>query len=146
MNKHRSHSLNLLSQGSDSSEASSVVLSPVSLTKRFQPWKARLDVTAWFEEFHPPSNLNRGRLSGTAQSLTFGAQTGRGSERSCVIKRTTDYSLQVPWSDQPSTPIGTECCWSSVALPRFQILKLGVGQRLNQHRDYHIHQTILTTP
>ena len=62
-----------------------------SQTKRFQPWKARLDIVAWFEEFHPPSNLNRGRLSGTAQSLTFGAQTGRGSERSCVIKRTADY-------------------------------------------------------
>ena len=35
--------------------------------------------------------MNRGRLSGSAASLTFGAQTGRGSDRSCVIKRTLDY-------------------------------------------------------
>ena len=27
-------------------------------------------------------------------SLTFGAQTGRGSDRSCVIKRTMDYEYQ----------------------------------------------------
>ena len=31
-----------------------VILSPVSSTKHFQPWKARLDVIAWFEEFHHP--------------------------------------------------------------------------------------------
>ena len=65
--------------------------SQVARTDHFESWKARLDVIAWFEELHPSSNPNGGRLSGTAQSLTFGAQTGRGSDRSCVIKRTTDY-------------------------------------------------------
>ena len=114
-----------------------VVLSPVSSTKHFQPWKARLDVIAWFEEFHPPSNPNRGRLSGTAQSLTFGAQTGRGSERSCVIKRTTDYKYSGLISlvhQLAQNAVGP-------ALPYlgFQILKLGVGQNLNQHRDYPSH-------
>ena len=41
----------------------------------------------WFEHFYPAPNPNRGRLSGSAPSLTFGAQTGRGSDRSCVINR-----------------------------------------------------------
>ena len=44
----------------------------------------------WFERLRPTPNSNRGRLSDSAPSLTFGAQTGRGSERSCVIKRTLD--------------------------------------------------------
>ena len=92
---------------------------------------------AWFEEFHPPSNPNRGRLSGTAKSLTFGAQTGRGSERSCVIKRTTDYKYSglISLVHQLAQNV------TGPALPYlgFQILKLEVGQNLNQHRDYHNH-------
>ena len=93
----------------------------------------------WFEELHPPSNPNRGRVSGTAQSLMFGAQPGRGSDRSCVIKRTlnTEYQyhglidLLHQWAQNAVGP----------ALPYlgFQILNLGIGQNMNQHRDYHNH-------
>ena len=56
-----------------------VALSQVSSTKHFKPWKARQEIVAWFEEFHPPSNPNRGRISGTAK-LTSRAQTGRSSK------------------------------------------------------------------
>ena len=72
-------------------EAPLVIISPVSNTQHCYPRKTRLDIMAWFDEFHPSNNPNRGRLSGTAQPLTLGAQTGRGSERSCIIKRTHDY-------------------------------------------------------
>ena len=122
-------------------EAPLAVFRQVSSTSHFQPWKERLDVIAWFKEFHPSSNPSRGRLSGTAQSLTFGAQTGRGSERSCVIKRTTDYKyhgLIDPVHQLAQSVVGP-------ALPYlgFQILRLGVGQNLNPHRDYHNHPDYL---
>ena len=91
----------------------------------------------WFEHFHPAPNLNRGRLSGTASSLTFGAQTGRGSDRSCVIKRTLDYQYN------PLISLVHELAQNTAGpmLPYLgiQILRLGVGQNLNRHRDYHNH-------
>ena len=79
----------------------------------------------------------RGRLSGSAPSLTFGAQTGRGSDRSCVIKRTFHHQFD------PLIALVHELAQNAVGpmLPYlgFQILRLGVGQSLNQHRDYHNH-------
>ena len=119
-------------------EAPLVVFSQVATTKHFfQPWKARLDVIAWLKELHPSSNPNRGRLSGTAQSLTFGAQTGRGSDRSCVIKRTTDYQYRglIDLVHQ----LAQDAVGPALPYLGFQILRLGVGQNLNEHRDYHNH-------
>ena len=86
---------------------------------------------------HPATNPNRGRLSGTAQSFTFGAQTGRGSDQSCVIKRTTDYKYHILITlvhQLAENAVGP-------ALPYlgFRILKLGAGRNLNQRRDYHNH-------
>ena len=72
-------------------EPSNVVFTTVSPTHHFSPKEVRKNIIDWYEHFHPTPNLNRGRLSGTAASLTFGAQTGRGSDRSCVIKRTLDH-------------------------------------------------------
>ena len=76
---------------------------------------------------------NRGRLCG--RSLTFGAQTGRGSERSCVIRRTTDYKCACLMDLVHQLALNAD----GPALPYldFQILKLEVGQNLNQQRDYH---------
>ena len=37
-----------------------------------------------FDTNQPKPNANRSRLSGVAKTLTFGAQTGRGSENGCV--------------------------------------------------------------
>ena len=90
----------------------------------------------WFEHFRPTSNPNRGHLSGSAPSLTFGAQTGRGSDRSCVVKRTLDYNFH------PLITLVHELAQNAVGpmLPYLgQILRSGVGQSLNQHRDYHNH-------
>ena len=72
-------------------EPSKVVFTAVPQTMHFKPSDVRREIIRWFENFHPTPNLNRGRLSGSTASLTFGAQTGRGSDRSCVIKRTLDY-------------------------------------------------------
>ena len=72
-------------------EPSKVVFTAVPPAGHFKPSEVRKEIIRWFEHFHPAPNLNRGRLSGSAASLTFGAQTGRGSDRSCVIKRTLDY-------------------------------------------------------
>ena len=69
-------------------EPSKVVFTTMPHTLHFKPNDVRREIIAWFEHFHPTPNLNRGRLSGSAASLTFGAQTGRGSDRSCVIKHT----------------------------------------------------------
>ena len=71
-------------------ETPKVALSETPRAHHFIPTDVRKKIKEWFEH-HPAPNLNRGRLSGTASSLTFGAQTGRGSERSCVIKRTLDH-------------------------------------------------------
>ena len=72
-------------------EPSNVMFTTVPPTHHFSPKEVRKNIIGWFEHFHPTPNLNRGRLSGTAASLTFGAQTGRGSDRSCVIKRALDH-------------------------------------------------------
>ena len=69
-------------------ETPKVVLTDAPRTHHFISTDVRKKIKEWFEHFHPAPKPNRGRLSGTASSLTFGAQTGRGSDRSCVIKRT----------------------------------------------------------
>ena len=69
-------------------EPSKVVFTTVPPAGPFKPSKVRKEIIRWFGHLHPAPNLSRGRLSGSAASLTFGAQTGRGSDRSCVIKRT----------------------------------------------------------
>ena len=126
------------------SEATSVVLSQVARAKHFEPGKARSDVIAWFEHLHPSSNPNQGRLSGTAQSLACGAQTGSCSDRSCVIKRTTDY--QYHGLIDLARQLAQNAVGPSLPYLGFQILKLGVGQNLNQRRDYHNHPDYPTTP
>ena len=54
------------------------------------PHRARHEITRLFDDNQPKPNANRWRLSGVAKSLTFGAQTGRGSDNGCVIKRTLE--------------------------------------------------------
>ena len=91
----------------------------------------RKEIIAWFEHFHPTPNLNRGRLSGSAASLTFGAQTGRGSDRSCAIKRTLDYDCHplitlVHELAQNAVPT-VEQCVKEDALEVQDIRELGLG-------------------
>ena len=119
------------------SETPKVLLSNAPRTHHFVPWEVRQQIMEWFEYFHPSANSNRGRLSGAAQSLTFGAQTGRGSDHSCVIKRTNDhkfFSLISLVHELAQNAVGPMLPYLG-----FQSLKLGVGQNLNQHRDYHNH-------
>ena len=52
----------------------------------FNPNQARNEIMRLFDQNQPKPNANRWRLSGVAKSLTFGAQTGRGSDNGCVIK------------------------------------------------------------
>ena len=92
---------------------------------------------AMFDRLQPAPNANRGRLSDTALSLTFGAQTGRGSDRSCVIKRTLDPEYQTLISCVHQ--LAQNAAGSALPYLGIQILNLGEGQQLNQHRDYHNH-------
>ena len=112
------------------SETPDVVLTWIPHTQHFKPSSVKKQIVEWFERFHPAPNLNRGRLTGTAPSLTFGAQTGRGSDRSCVIKRTLDYNYH------PLITLVHQMAQSTAGpmLPYlgFQILRLGEGQSLNQ--------------
>ena len=118
-------------------EPSNVVFTAVPHTMHFRPGDVRREIVRWFEHFHPTPNLNRGRLSGSATSLTFGAQTGRGSDRSCVIKRTLgyDYHSLITLVHQ----LAQNAAGSVLPYLGFQILRLGPGQNLNQRRDYHNH-------
>ena len=114
-----------------------MLFSATPRTCHFLPGEVRRKIIEWFEHLHPSANPNRGRLSQTAQSLTFGAQTGRGSDRSCVIKRTNDYKfhqLMALVHELAQNAIGPMLPYLG-----FQILKLEEGQNLNQHRDYHNH-------
>ena len=114
-----------------------VVFTMVLRTQHFVPSEARRNIMGMFDHLRPTPNANRGRLSGSALSLTFGAQTGRGSDRSCVIKRTTDaeYAPLISCVHQ----LAQNAACSALPYLGIQILKLGEGQQLNQHRDCHNH-------
>ena len=53
-----------------------VVFTMVPRTQHFVPTKVRKTIMATFDRLRATPNANRGRLSDTALSLTFGAQTG----------------------------------------------------------------------
>ena len=79
-----------------------------------------------FDQLHPTPDPNRGRLSGSARSLTFGAQTGRGSDNGCVIDRTDDpkYGRLIDIVHQ----LAQAAEGPALPYPGFQILKLEKGQ------------------
>ena len=118
-------------------EPPEVVFTAVPKTQHFAPSEVRRSIMTMFEYLKPSPNANRGRLSNVAVSLTFGAQTGRGSERSCVIRRTLEPVYQELISKVHEMAQNA----AGAALPYLgiQILKLEAGQELNQHRDYHNH-------
>ena len=118
-------------------EPPDVVFTTVPRTQHFVPSEVRKGIVKRFDDLKPTSNANRGRLSNTAVSLTFGAQTRRGSDRSCVIRRTLEPVYQDLIAKVHEMAQGA----AGAALPYLgiQILKLEAGQELNQHRDYHNH-------
>ena len=114
-----------------------VVFTTVPRTQYFAPAEARKSIMAMFDRLRATPNANRGRLSGAALSLTFGAQTGRGSDHSCVIKRTLDPVYQELISRVHE--LAQNAAGAALPYLGIQILKLEEGQELNQHRDYHNH-------
>ena len=114
-----------------------VVFTMVPRTQHFNPAEVRRNIMTMFDCLRATPNANRGRLSGTALSLTFGAQTGRGSDRSCVIKRTLDPVYQELISRVHE--LAQNAAGAALPYLGIQILKLEEGQELNQHRDYHNH-------
>ena len=118
-------------------EPPDVVFTAVPRTQHFVPSKVRKGIRKMFEDLKPSYNPNRGRLSNAAVSLTFGAQTGRGSDRSCVIRRTLEPVYQKLIAKVHELAQGA----AGAVLPYLgiQILRLEEGQELNQHRDYHNH-------
>ena len=118
------------------SAARAVELSRILPTDHFSPRKVKKVVVTLFEQPNPAPNPNRGRLSGSARSLTFGAQTGRGSDQSCVVNKTTDYKYARLIEAVHLLAQNAEAALPYLGL---QILKLEEGQSLNQHRDYHNH-------
>ena len=101
----------------DIPELPDVVFTRVPRTQHFAPSEVRRSITTMFEYLKPSPNANRGRLSNVAVSLTFGAQTGRGSDRSCVIRRTLEPVCN-PRFDFKGPRDGTECSRSSFAISR----------------------------
>ena len=114
-----------------------VVFTRVPRTQHFNPAETRRNIMIMFDNLRATPNANRGRLSGAALSLTFGAQTGRGSDRSCVIKRTLDPEYQHLINRVHE--LAQNAAGAALPYLGIQILKLEEGQELNQHRDYHNH-------
>ena len=80
----------------------------VPRTQYFVPTEARKNIMAMFDRLRPTPNANRGRLSDTALSLTFGAQTGRrGSDRSLCHQ--AHFGSRVSNFDLVCPSTGTEC-------------------------------------
>ena len=121
----------------DIPEPPDVVFTTVPRTQHFVPSEVRKSIMTMFENLRVTPNANRGRLSNVALSLTFGAQTRRGSDRSCVIRRTLEPVYQDLISkvhEMAQNAVGAALPYLGI-----QILKLEAGQELNQHRDYHNH-------
>ena len=118
-------------------EPPDVVFTAVPRTQHYVPSEVRKSIVKMFEYLKPSPNANRGRLSNVAVSLTFGAQAGRGSDRSCVIRRTLEpvyRDLIFKIHEMAQNAAGAALPYLGI-----QILKLEAGQELNQHRDYHNH-------
>ena len=114
-----------------------VVFTTVPRTQHFVPADVRKSIMTMFDCLRVTPNGNRGRLSNVALSLTFGAQTGRGSERSCVIRRTLEPVYQELISKVHE--LAQNAAGAALPYLGIQILKLETGQELNQHTDYHNH-------
>ena len=114
-----------------------VVFTTVPRTQHFVPSEVRKSIMTTFDCLRVTPNANRGRLSNAALSLTFGAQTGRGSDRSCVIRRTLEPVYQELISKVHE--LAQNAAGAALPYLGIQILKLEAGQELNQHRDYHNH-------
>ena len=114
-----------------------IVLSYPRKSVTFSPHQARHGIAKLLDANHPQPNPNRIRLSGSAKTLTFGAQTGRASEKGCVIKRTHEqkYSRLI----QVVHKLAQSVIGAALPYLGLQLLKLERGQNLNQHRDYHNH-------
>ena len=110
---------------------------PLKASSDFKPSKARQEVIRLLEKHLPQPNPNRWRMSATAKSLTFGAQTGRGSDNGCVINRT--YEAKYARLIEVGHKLAQAANGTALPYLGFQILKLERGQTLNQHRDYHNH-------
>ena len=136
-NTHETHPQIYSGKTVDIPKPPDVVFTMVPRTQHFVPSEVRKTIMSTFDRLRATPNANRGRLSNTALSLTFGAQTGRGSDRSCVIKRTLDYEYQTLISCVHQ--LAQNAAGSALPYLGIQILKLGKGQQLNQHRDYHNH-------
>ena len=114
-----------------------VVFTTEPRTQHFVPSDVRKSIMTMFDCLRATPNANRGRLSNAALSLTFGAQTGRGSDRSCVIRRTLEPVYQELISKVHE--LAQNAAGAALPYLGIQILKLEAGQELNQHRDYHNH-------
>ena len=114
-----------------------VVFTTVPRTQHFVPSEVRKSIMARFDCLKVTPNANRSRLSNVALSLTFGAQTGRGSDRSCVMRRTLAPVYQELISKVHE--LAQNAAGAALPYLGIQILKLEAGQELNQHRDYHNH-------
>ena len=112
---------------------------PVELSyldnQQLKPHQLRQEIIRLFEETSQDQMPIDGACQlGVAKSLTFGAQTGRGSDNGCATKRILEprYAQLIQLVHQLAQSAKVQ------ALPYlgFQILK--------QHRDYHTHMTRTT--
>ena len=72
-----------------------------------------------------------------AKSLTCGAQTGRGSDNSCVVNRT--HEQKHARLTEVVHQLAQSAEGAALLHLKFQIVKLEQGQALSQHRDYRNH-------
>ena len=102
----------------------------------FFPRKTAVEIAGEFGRLQAQHNKTRSTLSGATRIQTFGAQTGRGSEKGCLIRRTLD-----PKYGELIRLVHSLAASAENVLPYLglQVLMLEAGQELNKHQDYHSH-------
>ena len=117
-------------------EVPNISLNYPQKSNTFSPARVANKTAKLFDELQPQVNPNRSRLTKTSATLTFGAQTGRGSDVSCIIARTKDPQYQSILAAVHSLAQASQ---SSLPYLGMQILRLNEETDLSAHRDYHNH-------
>ena len=87
-----------------------------------------------------PYQNNRTSIAGGSRALFLGAQTNRGLQQGCVVKRTFQERYQEVLTKVHALAAG---CSKELPYLGIYVTQLSEGQGLNKHRDYRNHEEYL---
>ena len=102
--------------------------------------KKIIDVQQAIQKMSWPYQNNRASIAGGSRALFLGAQTNRGLQQGCVVKRTFQERYQ-----EVLLKVHALAASCSKELPYLGIYvtQLSAGQGLNRHKDYRNHEEYL---